>query len=65
MPSGPNNPVESKQQQLDAKTWEEFNLCLANLQQRVKVLPIMPVEQWFLSAALRYVVEISENIEGQ
>ncbi len=65
MPSGPNNPVESTKEQLDAKAWEEFGDCLTDLQHHAKQLPIAPVEQWFLSAALRYVVEISENIEGQ
>ena len=61
----PNNPVESKQQQLDAKAWEDFGLCLEDLTHHVQALPINPVQKRILTETCEYILRITEWLEGQ
>ncbi len=59
------NPVQSKQEELDAKAWGEFGLCLDDLQRLVQQLPITPLQKQILVGTCEYMLRITEFLEGQ
>ncbi len=59
------NPVQSKQEELDAKAWGEFGLCLDDLTHHVTALPITPLQKQILVGTCEYMLRITEFLEGQ